>query len=173
MNAEEITYWFKVLEVGLISGVKFLLAPFEAERQGFNFMQSFTITTLGGVLGVLVFYYAGSLIAAWWNHIKALIKSIFIRRPAEVIERQPKRHFTRTNKMIVKIKRRFGLAGIAFVTPCIISIPVGTLVAVAFYRKRKPILLYLFVSLLLWSIVLNYTAQQLALSQYMPEALHE
>jgi hypothetical protein len=124
-------------------------------------------------VGILVFYYAGSLIAAWWNHIKALIKSIFIRRPAEVIERQPKRHFTRTNKMIVKIKRRFGLAGIAFVTPCIISIPAGTLVAVAFYRKRKPILLYLFVSLLLWSIVLNYTAQQLALSQYMPEALHE
>ncbi len=173
MNAEEITYWFKVLEVGLISGVMFLLAPFEAERQGFNFIQSFTITTLGGVIGILVFYYAGSLIAAWWNHIKALVKSNFVRRPAEVLERRPKRHFTQTNKMIVKIKRRFGLAGIAFVTPCIISIPVGTLVAVAFYRKRKPILLYLFVSLLLWSIVLNYTAQQLALSQYMPEALHE
>lgn len=173
MNAEEITYWFKILEVGLISGVKFLFAPFEAERQGFNFFQSFTITTLGGVTGILVFYFAGSLIASWWNRIKAIITSIFVRRPVAVLERKPKRHFTRTNKMIVKIKRRFGLAGIAFVTPCIISIPVGTLVAVAFYRKRKPILLYLLVSLLLWSIVLNYVAQQLALSQYIPKALHE
>jgi hypothetical protein len=171
VNTEEVTHWLKIAEVALISSVKFLFAPFEAERQGMAFGEAFLITTAGGVIGILVFYFAGALIAAWWGHIVARVKSFFTRRPISDFEGENKRIFTRGNKRIIKIKKKFGLAGIAFVTPCLISIPIGTLVAVTFYRKRKPVLLYLMISLVLWSLLLNYIAQLIALSQYMPPVL--
>jgi hypothetical protein len=129
------------------------------------------ITTGGGIAGIFIFYYSGHFIAHWWQHNVAKIKSFFTRRPVSDFEGDNRKMMTRTNKLIVRIKKRFGLAGIAFITPCIISIPIGTLVAVAFYRKRKPVLLYLLISLVLWSFVLNYIAQLLALSQYIPDAL--
>ncbi|MCK6639885.1 MAG: hypothetical protein L6Q81_07340 [Bacteroidia bacterium] len=171
VSGEEVTQWLKIVEVALISSVKFLFAPFEAERQGMGFAQAFGVTTTGGAVGILVFYYAGSAIAAWWSNNVAKVKSFFTRRPITDFTGENKRVMTRTNKRVVWIKQKFGLVGIAFVTPCLISIPIGTLVAVAFYRKRKPVILYLMISLLLWSLTLNFIAQWLQLSQYMPEAL--
>lgn len=168
MDGEQITHWLKIAEVLLIASVKFLFAPFEAERYGFNFGQSFTITTIGGLIGIFAFYYAGSNIAGWWRHFVAKIKSVFLRRPAAVIEQKAQRNFTRSRRFIVGIKSKFGLFGIAFVTPCIISIPIGTIVAAHFFRKRKPVILYMIGSLILWSLILNGLAQILKLSEYIP-----
>jgi hypothetical protein len=169
MASEQLTHWLKIGEVALIASVKFLLAPFESERQGFNFGESFTITTIGGAIGILVFYYAGAYISTWWRHFMALIKSVFLRKPPEVIERKKKKkNFTRGRRFIVGVKTRFGLAGVAFVTPSLISIPIGSMVAAQFFRKRKPVLLYLFTALVFWSLVLNGIAQYVKLSQYIP-----
>jgi hypothetical protein len=168
---EEVAQWLRIVEVGLIASVKFLLAPFEAERHGMSFWESFLYTTGGGTMGIFVFYYAGSIISRWWTKNVARIKSFFTRRPITDFTGENKRVMTRTNKIIVRVKNKFGLAGVAFVTPCLISIPIGTLVAVTIYRKRKPVILYLMISLVLWSLFLNWLAQYLALSQYIPEAL--
>lgn len=170
MGSDQITHWLKVLEVALISSVKFLFAPFEAERYDFNFGQSFAITTIGGLVGILIFYYAGTNIAIWWKHVKAIFLSIFIRRPASVIERKPSKNFTRTRRFVVRVKMKFGLTGIAVITPCIISIPIGTIIAAQFFRRRRPVLLYLTISLVAWSLILNGIAQLLKLSQYIPLA---
>ncbi|MCI0446804.1 hypothetical protein L0152_26840, partial [bacterium] len=50
----------------------------------------------------------------------------------------------------------FGLAGVAFITPCIISIPVGSIIAANLYKNKARVLAYLFGSLVLWSLILNY-----------------
>jgi hypothetical protein len=168
---DEVTHWLKIAEVALIASVKFLLAPFEAERYGMSYWNSYIITTGGGLAGIFIFYFSGQLIANWWQHNVAKVKAFFTRRPVSDFEGDNRKVMTRKNKLIVRVKNKFGLTGIAFVTPCIISIPIGTLVAVAFYRKRRPVLLYLIISLVLWSFVLNYIAQWLQLSQYMPSAL--
>ena len=167
-NTVDIARWLKILEVGLIASVKFLFAPFEAERYNFSFGESFAITTIGGLIGIFAFYYAGYNIIYWWRHIVALFKSIFIRKPAAVIERKPRKVFTRGRRFVIRIKMKFGLIGIAFVTPCIISIPIGTIVAANFYRKKKGVLLYFIASLILWSLILNGIAQLIKLSQYIP-----
>ncbi len=168
---EEITHWLKILEVTLIASVKFLLAPFEAERYNMSYWQSFMYTTGGGTLGIFVFYYAGHFISQWWIKNVAKIKSFLTRRPITDFTGENKRVMTRKNKLIVRVKNKFGLAGIAFVTPCLISIPIGTLVAVAIYRKRKPVILYLMISLVLWSFFLNWLAQYLALSKRLLEVI--
>jgi hypothetical protein len=78
MEAEDVGLGLKVIEVALVASVKFLLAPFAAEGLGFNFWQSFAMTTAGGMGGIVTFYYAGTKIAVWWRHLMALIKSVFI-----------------------------------------------------------------------------------------------
>lgn len=171
MDGEEVTHWLKIVEVSLIASVKFLLAPFEAERYNMSFWQSFLYTTGGGTMGIFVFYYAGSFISRWWTKNVARIKSFFTRRPITDFTGENKKIMTRTNKLIVRVKNKFGLAGIAFVTPCLISIPIGTLVAVTIYRKRKPVILYLMISLILWSFALNWLAQYLALSERIREVI--
>lgn len=170
MEGVEVVKWLEYLEVALIASVKFLIAPFDAERNHFNWIESFAVTTTGGIAGIFVFVFVGENISAWWRHFMALVKSVFLRRPAEVIERKPRKKFTRKNRLIVWIKMKFGLAGIAFITPCIISIPIGTVVAISFYKKRGRVLLYLLISLILWSLVLNALAQILKLSQYIPHS---
>ncbi|HEU4719465.1 MAG TPA: hypothetical protein VFU15_16595 [Bacteroidia bacterium] len=168
MDANQVKHWLEVLEVALIASVKFLFAPFEAERYHMGFGEAFGVTTFGGLVGILAFYYAGSNITTWWRHVVSIIKSVFLRRPASVIERKPPRSFTRTRRFIIGVKMKFGLTGIAVITPAIISIPIGTIVAAHFFRKRKRVLLYLIASLLFWSLVLNALAQILQLSQYIP-----
>lgn len=41
---------------------------------------------------------------------------------------------------------RFGIIGIAFITPSLISIPIGSIVAANFYKKKKGVLIFLIIS---------------------------
>jgi len=57
------------------------------------------------------------------------------------------------NRRIVRIRQRFGLWGIALITPPIFSIPVGAIVASSMYSDKKMIFFTMFVSVLFWSVV--------------------
>lgn len=161
MNEEEVIHLLKVLEVALIAGLKFALAPFEAERQGFNFREAFIVTTLGGVFGIIAFTFIGDGIKYAWKKIKNLFK-----KPSER-DGEPKKKFTSSNKFVVRIKMKYGLIGLAITTPAIISIPVGSIVINHFYRKKMRNMTILIISLLAWSLLLNGIAQYLSLSQYL------
>lgn len=161
MSEEEVIYLLKVLEVGLIASVKFLLSPFEAERYGFTFKESFLITTTGGIIGIIAFTFIGDGIAYGWKKIKGL----FRKKSATGLT--PKKKFTRSNKFIVRIKMKYGLVGLLITTPSIISIPVGSIVINHFYKKKVRNIIFLILSLLIWSLLLNGLAQYLKLSQYL------
>jgi len=160
---ENVIYFLKILEVGLIASIKFLLAPFEAERQGFNFYESFITTTSGGVIGIIAFTFIGDFIAFGWKKLKNLF-----RKPISG-DGTPKKKFTLTNKFIVRVKIKFGLMGLLSTTPAIISIPIGTFVTHRFYRRKYRNVLLLIISLIIWSLALNGIAQYLNLSQYLPQ----
>ena len=160
MNDDAI-HLLKILEVGLIASVKFLLAPFEAERNGFNFKESFLITTTGGITGIIAFSLIGDAIAYGWKKILGLFKKPLIKNE------KPAPKFTWTRRFIIRTKIKFGLLGLAIVTPAIISIPIGTFVIHRFYRKKLRNVLFVIASLIVWSFILNNIAQYLKLSQYL------
>ncbi|MBI4946761.1 MAG: hypothetical protein HY840_10225 [Bacteroidetes bacterium] len=162
MNVDVI-YLLKILEVALIASVKFAIAPFEAERYGFNFRESFLITTTGGTFGIIMFSLIGEVIAFAWRKV-----IIFFEKPLH-IEEKPKRKFTWGKKFIIRTKMRFGLFGLIVTTPSIISIPIGTFVIHRFYRKKFRNVMFLMISLVFWSLILNGIAQYLNLSQYLPK----
>ena len=159
---EEVVYLLKVLEVALIASVKFLLAPFEAERYGFSFSQSFLITASGGILGILSFTFIGDAIAYGWKKLK----NVFRKKENRDV---PGKKFKWSTRFIIKTKMRFGLVGVALITPSIISIPVGTFLIHRFYRGKGRNILALTFSLILWATILNLLAQYLQLSQYIPQ----
>ncbi len=164
MQVEEIE---KIASLLLLSGLKFLFAPATAEYFGFNFARSFLWTTTGGTIGILAFTFLGDLLVASWKKLVSWFKAMFLRTKPEVVRRLPPKVFTTRNKRIVWIKMKFGLMGLAFLTPCLLSIPIGTFVVNRMYRRKWKILLALFVSLLFWSLLLNWLAQELRLSQYL------
>jgi hypothetical protein len=87
---------------------------------------------------------------AWW---KRLFRKQRARVRAAVRE---KKVFTKRNRRIIRIKQQYGLVGIAFTTPLLLSIPVGTFLVVRYYRTSKTKFSYLIASNLFWSVI--YTA---------------
>ena len=165
MNEDEIIYLLKILEVAIIASIKFAIAPFEAERYGFSFRDSFLITAGGGIAGVLAFTFIGEGLSFGWKKLKGMFKN------RKVSEGGSLKKFTSGNRFIVRVKMRFGLLGLVLTTPSLISIPFGTIVINHFYRKKIRNLLFLIISLLGWSLILNGIAQYLKLSQYLPASL--
>jgi membrane protein YqaA with SNARE-associated domain len=131
----------------LLSSVKFFLAPPTGIAFGFSFFKTVTITTTGGISGVIFFYYFGR----WVNRmIKRLIRK-FKKKKKE--EECPKK-FTFQNKLIVKLKMFFGVNGLAIASPILISIPIGSILASRYFHKNTtPIVFCVWV--LVWSLALT------------------
>jgi hypothetical protein len=62
---------------------------------------------------------------------------------------EPKK-FTRTNKIVVRTRRRFGYFVCAFFFPFFLSVPIGTIIATKFYGKRT-----LFFPIVIAGLVIN------------------
>ncbi len=132
----------------LLSSVKFVVgipSAFKALHLGFFELILFGIGS--GFTGVFAFMFFSNYLFAFWDTLK--------RRIFPVKKPKKKRVFNRFSRIYVKVIRQYGLAGIAFITPTLISIPVGTLLARRLFPDRKKVLLYLCISIILWSITLS------------------
>lgn len=139
---------WQIIILILTSSVKFLFAPLVSLSMGFDKLQTILFTSLGGALGVLVFYFLSA----------GLMKKALERRIAKVKAglAKPKKNFTRINKLIVRVKHKMGLPGIAFLTLPIISVPLCAIISAKFFRHRNDTLAYLMISVLIWSVTLTY-----------------
>jgi len=173
MQAGEL---LKIVLLILLSSVKFIAGPPFAfaynQKYEFGFVESVIYSIIGGMRGVFVFTFFSNqvmrLLRYLKHHGKKMIgrKEIYSKPEADVYGRldiqytyiekeKPKKIFSKRNRRLVKIWKQYGLAGIAFITPCIISIPVGTVIANALESNRKKIFLYMFISVVFWSITIH------------------
>jgi hypothetical protein len=154
--------FFKLVEVLILSGVKFLLAPPLSFKLGFSFFQTIIVTTIGGILGVIFFFYLSEILVKlfkrMWPYIKTFFKGNEIKpKPVRIKQtsQKPKKNFSRKNKFIVNTRRKYGLWGIAALTPILLSIPLGTFLANKYYSNKKSVLLSLTVSVVCWSLIMS------------------
>lgn len=135
----------KIISIFLLSSVKFGLAGVPAAvAAGYPFFEAVTITVTGGITGAFVFTYLSELILKGINNLKRKLFG----------EPKPKKTFTRMNRLIVTVKKKFGLIGLSIITPSILSLPLGCFLAVRYYRNKQQILLYMSVSVVAWALVL-------------------
>lgn len=137
------TELLKIISVFLLSSVKFGIGGVPAAVfANFPFFKAMLITISGGITGVVVFAY----LSDWINH-----------RLKNMVSKKPKKKFTLTNKIIVYVKKYFGLIGISIITPLVLSIPLGVFIAVKFYHDKNKVIRYMFVSITVWAVVLYYS----------------
>jgi hypothetical protein len=142
--------------VALFASIKFLFSPFFAEGVHLNFKESFLSTTAGGVVGIVAFGLIGELISDSWAKIMDFFLSTFGKRSKLEATLYSRRKFKWMTRFIVRVKHKVGLFGLAFLSPCLISIPLGAIACMSFFNhRRKAAFLYLFISLLFWSVILN------------------
>jgi hypothetical protein len=166
----------KIILVILLSSVKFVAGPpFAYLNQSYTFSIQETIIycIVGGMLGVVVFSYWSKSIFSFINYLQAKIRgtkkkvAVFsdptvnidanVKVTYEYVVTTPeKKIFTKRNRSIVKLWKKYGLVGIALLTPVILSIPIGTVLANSLVADKKKIFLYMFISISFWSIVMTF-----------------
>lgn len=155
----------KLLILFFISSVKFVFAfPF-ALKYHFSFPITLLTTSLGGIAGVLFFAFISAeliIFYKWFVHVY-LAKFPRTHRLAKSVKnfyhkffpRKKKKIFSKRSKRFVRIKQNYGLLGIALLTPLLLSIPIGTFLAIRFFTRSHYTLLFLCLAVVFWSIVLS------------------
>jgi len=110
-----------------------------------NFVEVMLVSCGGGIAGNIFFTHLSAVILKWIETFKA-------NRGLT----QKKKTFTTFNRRVMTVKRKFGLAGIAFITPILLSTPVGAFLAERFFKDKKKIIVYLSVATVFWALALYF-----------------
>ena len=138
----------KYLLIFLLCMVKFVVAvPSGFATLDLAFIPFVLFTTAGGISGVLAFSFFSNYIFQAWDFL--------ISKLGFKIHTKPKRRFTRTSRIYTRIIKNYGLIGVALITPTIISIPIGTVLALKLFPDKRKVIFTLSISVLLWSILLS------------------
>lgn len=128
--------------VFLIASAKFLYGPAAGYAAGYSYAETITVTSLGGFFGVFLFFKAGTIILRWWD-------SRFHPK------KKDKKKFTKRNRAFINFRAKYGLYGLALLTPCIISIPIGCFLSAKYYESERLVFPLMFASVVFWSFVLT------------------
>ena len=133
MLAEIIKY----ISIYLLSMVKFIAGPTMGPASGLSWGETVLITVAGMMTSVLIFTSKG---------FKQRIPFLFGRK---------RKKFTKKNRRFVGIWRKYGLFGVAFLTPIIFT-PIGGSILVSYLGGgRRKIIYYMLISAVFWSLVFS------------------
>lgn len=152
----------KYVNVVVIASLKFFWATPYSYLFGLKQVETFVLIELGGLLGFLFYYYFFSFLLKElkliWPLIYYITPRIFKVRFEQWLDMRRYRKltaskFTRTNKMIVRIRRNYGMLGIVVLTPVILSIPVGAFLGTKYFHHKFNFIPSMLLSIFLWGIV--------------------
>ncbi|MBT8195888.1 MAG: hypothetical protein KJO64_05645, partial [Bacteroidia bacterium] len=148
----------KILLVVLLSSVKFIAGPpfaYYDNQYDFSFLETNIYCITGGMLGVLLFSFFSEQIDKFWHWLKPKVLKLIERFLKKEVKPAPKKVFTKRNRMIVTVWMKYGALGIAFLTPVLLSIPIGTIIANYLVKDKKTIYWFMFMAITFWSVVMT------------------
>lgn len=153
----------KYLTVFAWSGLKFMIGVASGIGFGLGGWELFILTFLGGITGTTLFTLFGVPIRRWVRR-QFVIWQANRRRRQETNSgkrgvRQAKSK-KKPNGLIRFVTRRFGLPGVAFLTPPLLSPPIGTAMALALGAKPRVVVVWMAIAMLFWSAVFALLGQQ-------------
>ncbi|REG85357.1 hypothetical protein [Algoriphagus antarcticus] len=135
-----------LLGIYFLCWFKFLAGPILGSAAGYSVWVNVLVTIAGMMTSVLIFTLIGT-------KIKAIFQGNF--------QKKPKLVFSKKNRRIVHLWRKYGEIGIAFFTPILFTPIGGTLIMVSFGVKNRHIYLHMFWSACLWAVVFSLSIDQL------------
>ena len=153
----------KIIHVILLASVKYIFTLPYAMIIGLEYKQAIIAVLIGGIGGFLFFYYLSKHLLRGidiaWPCICRIIPPIIKTKYAAYCERRIKKRdpkvFSRRSRFIAKIRTTYGLWGIVFVTPILLTIPVGAFLARKYYSQHKLIVPLMILSTIGWGVVLS------------------
>jgi hypothetical protein len=118
---------------------KFILGPIGGYAARLNIITTIIATTTGSMTVVLLFAFFG-------NFIRTQIIHRFFKR---------KKLFTVRNRKFVTIWKKYGLVGIAVLTPCLLTPIGGSILAVSFGAPRNKMILFMLITSTFWAILFS------------------
>lgn len=130
----------KYLAVYCTSMLKFVGGPLMGIGSGLTFWETAILTNLGMMTSVFIFSTVlGKTFKGWFF-------STFYKN---------RKLFSAKNRKVVKIWKNYGLKGVAFFTPLLLTPIGGTLIAASFGETRQRIFCYMLVSSMFWSFTFS------------------
>lgn len=121
--------------------VKFFGGPLAGAAAGLPFLPTLLLTVGGMMTSVLVFSGVGRKLTAHLQRRRRL---------------RHKPVFSPRTRRIVKVFKRFGIGGIAFLTPVLFTPIGGTVIATLLGVKRRHILIHMLWSALFWGAAFTF-----------------
>ncbi len=137
--------WAKYISVLVASMLKFIGGPLSGVALGLRWGETFLFTVAGMMVSVFIFTFLGQTLKY------TLLKRFYKNR----------RLFTPRNRRLVRIWRQYGMAGVAFLTPLLLTPIGGTIVAASFGESKIKIFAYMFLSALFWGLIFTWTVDKI------------
>lgn len=129
----------KLISIVLLTMLKFIFGPTLGYGAGFSYLVTVLVTIAGMMSSVVLFTYLGTYIRENW--LNRFFKN--------------KKVFTKRNRKFVSIWKRYGIKGVAFLTPLLLTPIGGTLLLTTYNTPKRMILSYMLVSAIFWSLILS------------------
>jgi MFS family permease len=146
--------FLKILGIALGCAVKPVIAIPASVAAGAEFYQTILGGIIGGCAGITIYLYSLDYL------LKTYKKHLHNKRQHDIVATPVKKKpiFTKRNRMIVRLMQKYGLNGIAVLTP-LLSLPLGVFIAGRindkFIQNREKVLFYLCVSMVIWTFLLT------------------
>lgn len=124
----------RIVPVFLVSMAKFFFGPLAGYAEGLPIVTTMIATVAGMMATIFIFAYFGE-----WLHKKF---PHWFQKKEQKLEAPDSR--------MTRIWKKYGLVGIAFLTPVLLSPIGGGIFAVASGSPKGKIILYMFISALFW-----------------------
>lgn len=121
------------------SMLKFIFGPIGGYSAGLTLVSTILGTVSGTMTVVLLFSYFG-------DFMQRRVLNTFFRN---------RKTFSERNRKFVGIWRKYGITGVAALTPIILTPIGGTLLAISFGTPRNKLILFMFISAAIWAFVLS------------------
>lgn len=137
--------WEEILKaISLVffpSMLKFIFGPLGGYAAKLHVITTIISTVAGTMTIVLLLTFAGD----WMRN--NVINRFFPKR----------KRFSERNRNFVTLWKKYGVAGVAFLTPLILTPIGGTLLAISFGSPKDKLILYMFISASAWATIFSLT----------------
>ena len=165
----------KYFSVYIASAFKFIGGIIVGTAEELNFVETAIFTFLGSMTAVIIVVLFGNTYRLQIAHFFTRVKTYYYLSVIKVILKwnlfsegkradkikkiknriTPKR-FSKTIRLIVKAWQRFGILGIAVLTPLLLSPIGGAIIAVSFRVKTRRIIINMLISHLIWAFLFSF-----------------
>lgn len=129
----------KALSIIFLTMLKFIAGPTLGYAAGFSLLNTILITVVGMMLSVLLFTFLGDFLR------KRVFRKFFER----------KKKFSKRNRRFVTIWKKYGVVGVAVLTPLLLTPIGGTILLTSVGTPNQKIILYMFVSAVCSAVVFS------------------